>query len=88
MQKKNQISVQTGGQYAEVRVTCCVNVNHILTKEFLSYADDFGKNDLFVAGVSYPVTPQWNLDRPYLTGQHLFLVTRWEITSISFLSQM
>jgi hypothetical protein len=25
-----------------------------------------------IEGVSYPATPQWNIDRPYLTGQHLF----------------
>jgi hypothetical protein len=27
-----------------------------------------------IEGVSYPATPQWNIDRPYLTGQHLFQV--------------
>ncbi|KAG6545232.1 hypothetical protein Mapa_013344 [Marchantia paleacea] len=25
-----------------------------------------------IEGVSYPGTPQWNIDRPYLTGKHLY----------------
>ncbi|KAL2653900.1 hypothetical protein R1flu_022028 [Riccia fluitans] len=25
-----------------------------------------------IEGVSYPGTPQWNIDRPFLTGKHLF----------------
>jgi hypothetical protein len=38
-----------------------------------------------IEGVSYPATPHWNIDRPYLTGQHLFQVFLfyWNLNSVT-----